>query len=130
MPPHGLRYPVVAAAHLVERVESFPPGARPRRWVLRDDNARHYHGVVRLRSRALYLELRWKASEGAPEQLVGRYRLHLPELLAADHVRFEREEQQGDEVRLRVYRGSGGVIYIQTRADRPALPIGEVQLSP
>lgn len=123
------RFPAPTAAHLVERVESFPPHARPRRWVLRDDNAQHHHGIVPLSSRALYLELHWKESDGAAEQLVGRYRLHLPELLAADHVRFEREDEKGRDVRLRVFRGAEGVIYIQSRADRPALPIGQVQIA-
>lgn len=78
----------------------------------------------------MYLELHWKESDGASEQLVGRYRLHLPELLAADYVRFEREGQEGSDLRLRVFRGAGGVIYVQIRADRPALPIGQVQISP
>lgn len=121
-------YPAPDAAHLVERIEVFPPRVRPRRWVLRDDNAQHYHGVVRLGPRALYLELHWKAASDSDEQLVGRYRLHLPELLAADYVRFERENEKGSEVRLRVYRGAGGVIFIQTRNDRPGLPIGQVRL--
>ena len=95
--------------------------------MLRDDNAQHHHGVVRLGRRALYLELHWKAASDAAEQLVGRYRLHLPELLAAGYVRFERENEKGSDVRLRVYRGADGVIFIQTRSDAPGLAIGQVR---
>lgn len=112
--------------HLAEALESFPPNAYPRQWVLRDDNRQHYHGVVRLSQSPLYVELRWKPSINGPEQLVGRYHLHLAELLAANYVRFECEGEPGDEIRLRFFRGSGGVILIQTRAARPGLPIGHV----
>lgn len=127
--PSASSYPAKAAAHLVVRLESFPPKARPRRWVLRDDNGQHYHGVVRLSESPIYLELRSKPTEAGEEQLVGRYRLHLAELLAADHVRFEREDEAGDDVRLRFYRGAGGVVLVQSRADREGLPIGQVRMS-
>ena len=121
-------YPTPEVAHLVERLAAFPAGVRPRRWVLRDDNQQHYHGVVRLSDTPIYIEVWWKASASEPEQVVGRYRLHLAELLAADHIRFERENEVGDDVRLRFYRGAGGVVYLQSRGDRPGLPIGLVDL--
>jgi hypothetical protein len=120
-------YPAQEAAHLAERLDAFPPTVRPRRWVLRDDNQQHYHGVVRLSEGPAYVELRWKPSAAGAEQLVGRYRLHLAELLAADYVRFEREGEPGDDVRLRFYRGAGEVVYVQARADRPGLAVGRVR---
>jgi hypothetical protein len=96
--------------------------------VIRDDNNQHHHGVVSLSETPLFIELAWKRSADAPEQLIGRYRLRLPELLAGDFVRFEREKERGDRIRLRFFRGAGGVVFIQSRADRPALPIGKVVL--
>lgn len=117
------------ARHLVERVDQPPPGVRARRWVLRDDNQQHYHGVVRLSEIPVYVELRWKPGTIAREQRVGLFRLHLPELLAGDYVRYEREDSGGDEVRLRFFRGEHGVVYIQARADRPALAVGTVSLA-
>jgi hypothetical protein len=122
------RYPLPEARHLVERVPEIPTGIRARRWVLRDDNQQHYHGVVRLSETPVLIELWWKWSATAAERLVGQFALHLPELLAADLIRFEREDMAGDEVRVRFYRGSGGVIYVQARSDRPGLPVGRVNL--
>lgn len=121
-------YPIPTTSSLVERVLSFPPGAKVARWVIRDDNQQHYHGVVSLADSPFLIELRWKPRSNGAEQLVGLYRLRLPELLAADFVRFEREGTAGDSVRLRFYRGEEGVVFIQSRADRPGLPIGSVKL--
>lgn len=73
------------------------------------------------------MELRWKRSREGPEQKVGRYRLHLSELLAGDYVRFENENEPGDEVRLRFFRHDNGEILVQARADRPGLPVGKVR---
>lgn len=122
------RFPSHDVLHLAERLDSFPPNVRPHRWVLRDDNRQHFHGVVRLSEGPVYIELRWKPSVNGPEQLVGCYRLHLAELLAEDYVRFERECKAGDEVRLRFFRGEGGAVFIQTRANRPALPVGHISI--
>lgn len=120
------RYPSRDAVHLVEHLNVFPPSIRARRWVLRDDNQQHYHGVVRLSEGPACIELLWKPSADGPEELVGRYRLHLSELLAANHVRFEREDEPGDEVRLRFFRGDAGVVFVQARTDRPGLPVGQI----
>lgn len=119
-------YPTPDTQHFVERLESFPADAKVARWIIRDDNNQHYHGVVRLSESPLWIELKWKQTSTGAEQLVGRYRLSLPELLAGDFVRFEREGETGDDIRLRFYRGSGGVVFIQSRGDRPGLPIGVV----
>ena len=115
-------------SHFFEKVSSFPPGVKVARWVIRDDNNQHYHGVVRLKDSPFLIELKWKPTSEGEEQLVGLYKLRLPELLAGDFVRFERENTVGDTLRLRFYRGVGGVILIQSRADRPGLPIGRVKL--
>jgi hypothetical protein len=122
------RYPEPTARHLVARLPAPPRGTRVRRWVLRDDNQQHYHGVVRLSEGPVVIELRWKPTREGPEQEVGCFALHLPELLAADLIRFEREAEPGEDVRVRFYRGSGGVVYIQARSDRPSLPVGIVDV--
>lgn len=121
-------YPAATSAGFVERVKSFPPGAKVARWVIRDDNQQHYHGVVSLADSPFLIELRWKPASDGAEQLVGFYRLRLPELLAGDFVRFEREGTAGDSIRLRFYRGAGGVVFVQSRADRPGLAIGSIKL--
>ena len=126
--PMTTAYPTADTKHVVERLETFPPGVKVARWVIRDDNSQHYHGVVQLSESPLLIELSWKEASAGTEQLVGRYRLSLPELLAGDFVRFEREGETGDSIRLRFYRGSGGVVFIQSRSDRPGLPIGVVRL--
>jgi hypothetical protein len=122
------RYPLPHAHHLVERLACPPEGFRVRRWVLRDDNQQHYHGVLRLSESPVVLELHWKPSRSGAEQQVGCFLLHLPDLLAAALVRFEREGAPGDDVRVRFFRGAGGIVYLQTRSDQPALPIGVVEL--
>jgi hypothetical protein len=120
-------YPLSTFSSFVERVDEPAPGTLARRWVLRDDNQQHYHGVVPLDEDPLYVELHWKASARAREQLVGVFRLHLAALLSEGYVRREHEERPGDaELRLRFYRGSRSVIYVQVRDDQPALPIGIV----
>lgn len=125
--PSSEDFPVPNMSHLVRRIDDFPARTRPRRWVLRDDNKQHYHGTVRLSEGSVYMELRWKRSREGPEQKVGRYRLHLSELLAGDYVRFENENEPGDEVRLRFFRHDNGEILVQARADRPGLPVGKVR---
>ena len=122
-------FPLRSASALVERVHYAPADAEVRRWVLRDDNLRHYHGAVSIAEDPLYLELHWKRDSRGKEQLVGLFRLHLQRLLAAGYVRPEGDEATNDEVRLRFYRGERGVICIQVRSDEPALPIGVVDIS-
>lgn len=122
-------YPLGSARQLAERVDEEPGGVRGRRWVLRDDNQRHSHGVVSLTDDPVVIELFWKSDARGREQRVGLYRLHLARLLADGYVRYEREAAPGDEVRLRFYRGDRGVMYIQSRAEGPALAIGTVDLA-
>jgi len=123
-------YPLDGVRELVERVDSVPDDAPHRRWVLRDDNQRHFHGVVHLSESPLYVELLWKADARSREQLVGLFRLNLPALVTEGYARREREDApSGDEVRLRFVRGERGVVFIQVRADEPGLPIGTVDMA-
>lgn len=110
------------------RLETFPAAVKVAHWTLRDDNNQHYHGVVSLSESPFFIELKWKPTADGAEQLVGRYWLRLPELLAANFIRFEREGEAGDAVRLRFFRGAGGAVFIQSRSDRPGLQIGSVIL--
>lgn len=122
-------FPYPSNRHLVERVDTAPPGAKVHRWVLRDDNQQHYHGVLSLDESPVMLELSWKADGRSREQVVGQYRLHLDALLAEEFIRPEGDDPTIDRVRVRFYRGDRGVVYVQARGDSPALAIGTVDLS-
>ena len=122
-------FPLRSTNEFVERVHEAPADAHVRRWVLRDDNLRHYHGVVSLADDPLYLELYWKRDARSKEQLVGLFRLHLRRLLESGYVRREGDAATNDEIRLRFYRGERGVICIQVRSDEPALRVGVVDIS-
>src|SRR5258705_2985718 len=118
-------YPLGGAESLVERVSEVPPGALARRWVLRDDNQQHYHGVLSLEEDPAYIELHWKAGARAREQLVGLFRLHLARLLADGYVRRQSDDQPPDtSVRLRFHRGHRRVAFVQVRDDELRWPIG------
>ena len=122
-------YPLEAMRHLAVRLDDMPEGVPCRRWVLRDDNQRHLHDIVRLAESPLHIELLWKASPRAREQLVGVYRLDLAELTREGYVRAERADPASDDVRLRFVRGDRGVVVIQADDDGPALPIGTVDMA-
>ena len=53
----SFKYPLDATRALAQRVDQVPAGASYRRWVLRDDNERHYHAVVRVSESPVYVEL-------------------------------------------------------------------------
>jgi hypothetical protein len=125
----GYRFPLDVSRALVQRVEAVPAGAVHRRWVIRDDNQQHHHGIVRLSENPLYVELWWKANARGREQQVGTYRLDLAALVARGYIRYEPEGVPGDTVRLRFVRGERGVVSIQSRADGPALAVGTVDLA-
>jgi hypothetical protein len=122
-------FPLRSGQSLVQRLDHAPPGADVRRWVLRDDNDQHYHGVVPLTTDPIVLELRWKPNARGREQVVGLYRLHLAALLAAGYIRREGDDVNGTQVRLRFHRGERGVVSIQINQSEPALPIGMVDRS-
>lgn len=118
-------FPLRSTAALVERVDRAPPGVSVRRWVMRDDNQQHYHGVMPLAEDPAYVELLWKPTARGQEQLVGIFRLDLARLLEQGYVRRERDDAS-NEIRLRFHRGDRSVISIQTRDDGPALAVGVV----
>jgi hypothetical protein len=122
-------FPLGAAHALIERLAAAPPRSAVRRWVLRDDNQQHYHGLIPLRDDPVIIELRWKVDARSQEQVVGIYRLHLAALLAAGHIRREGEGSERPEVRVRFHRGERGVVSLQVNADGPALPVGTVDAS-
>ena|SRR5438105_1601556 len=122
-------FPLNTARALVERVATFPTNAHVHRWVLRDDNQEHYHGLLRRVDDPTYVELHWKPDTRGQEQLVGMFRLHLARLAADGYIRPEGETARADELRVRFYRGHRGVVYIQARHDDPALPIGVVDVT-
>ena len=122
-------FPLRNASEFAERLTSVPPDAPVRRWVLRDDNEQHYHARVRLDEDPLVVELHWKPDARGKEQLVGVYRLHLQRLVDAGYARRESDDPSGDEIRVRVHRGSRGVVYIQSRLEEPALPIGVIDVT-
>jgi hypothetical protein len=112
---------------LVRRIDSAPAGVKPRRCTLRDDNAQHYHRPMRLIESPVYIELAWRANAKSPVYSIGLFRLDLRGLLSAGYIRPE-EPNSEDEVRVRFYRATDGVIYLQTkqRALRLAVALAPV----
>lgn len=114
--------PGTTDSHLIRR----PHGVRVRTWTFRDDNQQHYHGVVSAAESPLFLRLLWRATISSPAHEVGVFWLDLRALLAEDFVRPEVADGGDDRIRLRFVRGADRRIYIQWRAEQPALAIGEV----
>jgi hypothetical protein len=110
------------SAELVRRVESAPAGVKPRRFTLRDDNAKHYHRQMRIIESPVYVELAWRANAKSQVHSLGLFRLDLRGLLSAGYVRAETPNSE-DEVRVRFYRASNGMIYLQTKQGSPALVV-------
>jgi hypothetical protein len=107
---------------LVRRVESTPAGAKLRRFTLRDDNAQHYHRKMLIIQSPVYVELAWRATAKSQVHSLGVFRLDLRSLLSAGYIRPERPNL-GDEVRVRFYRATNGIIYLQSKQGSPALPV-------
>lgn len=105
----------------VKRVHGSEVGIQ-RDWVGNDTSARNQHGVVYLNESPLRLRLSWRASREDPSKFLGIFDLDLRKLLAAGHVRLEKESR--DAIRLRFYHGMDDVVYIQVNRNRPALPVG------
>lgn len=124
-----ISYPYPSVRHLAERVDAAPRGVYPRRWVLRDDNGQHYHGVLELSPDPVFLQLWWKPDARGREQLVGLYRLNLQGLLEEGFVRAEGDESPPARIRLRFVRGDRSVVSIQSRGDAPALAVGVVDMA-
>src|SRR5687768_10211481 len=104
----------MSSAKLCERVEPS------RQWILRYDNKRHHHGIVRLSESPLYLALSWKATTTASVRPVGLFRLDLRGLLAEGYIRYEPEGMKGENVRLRVVGREDGAFCLQVNAKGPA----------
>jgi len=119
-------FPLRSGYTLIERLESLPSDAVVRRWVLRDDNQQHYHGLIPLGDDPAIIELLWKPDTHSREQLVGVYRLDLAGLLGAGYIRREGDAPEAGSVRVRFHRGERGVVSLQVNSDGPALPIGTV----
>jgi len=103
--------------NLCQRVETIPPGAKTRKWVLNDATNYHYHGVVRLEESPLYLQFSWRHSSNDQIQFVGVFELDLPGLLHYGYVRPEPKDSYGPGIRLRIVRARDGDFYIQVNQD-------------
>ncbi len=108
---------------LCEPVQVAPAGAKVRKWILREDNNSHYHGVVRLDDSPIYLELFWRRTAESPVHRVGLFRLNLPGLLQGRFIRYEPADSSGPEVRLRIVRAEGQ-FFVQARQEGPCILMG------
>jgi hypothetical protein len=122
-------FPLRTAREFVERLESLPPNVDVRRWVMRDDNQQHHHGLVRLAEDPLHLELYWKPDARGKEQRIGLFRLHLRRLAEAGYARPEGNDPSAGEIRLRFHRGARGVVCIQAREADPSLAVGVIDVT-
>ena len=107
---------------LVRRVESAPAGVKPRRFTLRDDNAQHYHRQMEIIESPVFVQLAWRANAKSQVHSLGIFRLDLRGLLSAGYIRTERPDLE-NEVRVRFYRASNGLIYLQVKHGSPALAV-------
>lgn len=100
------------------RVDRVPPGAKVRRWTLREDNNAHYHNVVYLSESPLFLELWYRESAVHNPIAVGTFRLDLKRLLDRGLIRREGGGRPGS-VRLRIVRPPDGLFYVQVNSEGP-----------
>jgi hypothetical protein len=107
---------------LVRRVEAAPVGVKPRKFTLRDDNAQHYHCQMRIIESPVYVQLAWRANAKSQVHSLGVFCLDLRGLLSAGYIRPERSNWE-DEVRVRFYRASNGMINLQVKQGSPALSV-------
>jgi hypothetical protein len=102
----------------LSQVDRVPPGAKVRRWTLREDNDAHYHGIVNLSESPLFIELWHRESAVEDPVPVGTFRLDLKKLLDRGFIRRESGGRAGS-VRLRIVRASDGVFYVQVNSKGP-----------
>ena len=107
---------------LVRRVEAAPAGVKLRRFTLRDDNAQHYHRKMGIIESHVYVQLAWRANAKSQIHSLGVFLLDLRGLLSAGYIRPERPNWE-DEVRVRFYHASNGMIYLQVKQGSPALAV-------
>ena len=112
------------SGELVRRLEVAPAGVKSRRFTLRDDKAQHYHRQMQVIQSPVYVQLAWRANAQSqvPTLFSRVFRLDLRGLLSAGYIRPERANWE-DEVRVRFYRASNGMIYLQVKQGSPALAV-------
>jgi hypothetical protein len=81
-----------------------------------------FHRQMRIIESPVYVELAWRANAKSQVHSLGLFRLDLRGLLSAEYIRAERPNWE-DEVRVRFYRASNGMIYLQTKQESPALAV-------
>jgi hypothetical protein len=104
-----------------ECIQVAPPGVRPHKWVLRDDNNSHHHGVVNINKVPYYLDLSWRKTAKDQKKQVGLFKLNLPNLLQGDFIRHDPKDSFGPNVRLRIVRTNDGKFFIQVNHDGPRI---------
>ena len=117
-------YPPAECSEFIQRIAARPCDC-DRKWVGNDLNGQVRHDRVPLGTFTLYLW--WKAGpDSTPDEIkeIGAFRLDLEKLLEGEYVRWEDEEKSS--VRLRFYRASDNIIYIQTKSnpDNPRIAVG------
>ena len=70
----------------------------------------------------VYVQLAWRANAKSQVHSLGVFLLDLRGLLSAGYIRPERPNWE-DEVRVRFYRASNGMIYLQVKQGSPALAV-------
>ena len=100
-------------------------GVNHRSWTGNDEKGRKtHHGIVRVSESPLDVVLHWTANSNEEPQLVGCYRLNLPNLLRGGYIR--QENRAPGQVRLRFVH-DGDSIYLRIRHDGPNLRIGNLK---
>ncbi|MDO9451621.1 MAG: hypothetical protein Q7J29_02045 [Stagnimonas sp.] len=95
--------------------------ASARKWTM-NSNLDYYHNTLSKAESPAFVQLSYKREE--TKEVVGVFRLDLPLLLAARHIRTEPADAADSEnVRVRFVRRTNGSFYIQANDDAPALKI-------
>jgi hypothetical protein len=108
---------------LFSRMRSEAVLSSPRRWNGNDRSDRNHNGAVPVAEDPLDIVLTWKESPSHQPRSVGAFRLHLQALLEAGYIR---KDTRPAHVRLRFFHDTDEVIYIETSAGKPRLPVGNV----
>jgi hypothetical protein len=113
-------YPLFQFRRLVRRIEQGLLLEHFRHWTGNDEKDHHYHILLPVTGKPVYLNLFWKKGAEAPVHHIGSFELHLKALLSEGYIRSEKE----GKVRLRICRLEDGLLYIQKKSGKPALAIG------
>lgn len=112
---------VLMSTQFVESLESFPKTVKPRKWILRFDNNQHYHAAIPKDENPLHLELSFRKSNDDTPIVVGRFKLHLHELLVNHYVREERLNP--GLLRIRITCENSKIFYLQLKQGYPKLQL-------